>query len=151
MLSSRALLLAFPALMVVGGALLVARNPEWPPVQGSTNRDQSDFEIAIDVSVDDENRMQIISQKQKIAIELLNNRCTLVEAASRFLDLNLQSPEATENLRFAWEGTDWERSLCQAVAFARSLSRRDPERFDREMHRIDDEASSLVQSESSLR
>lgn len=152
MLSARSLLFAFPTLMVVSGTFLVARNPEWSGFHSSTEDDRPGAGTMIEATADDENRVQIIVDKQKTANDLLNNRCSLVDATNRFLELNLQRPEATDNLRFAWSGsTDWMRALRQAVAFARALSRRSPGQFETEMHRIDEEAASLLNSERTVR
>ena len=152
MFSPRALFLALPALMVVVGAVLMARSPEWAMIDSSSSPDDYGSEISIGLTPVDESRMDIIHQKQLIARDLLNDRVPLSEAADRFLALNQSSSEALANLRFGWQGrTDWECALRQAMAFARSLSRKDPERWVNAMARIDSEAATIVQSEPFIR
>jgi hypothetical protein len=152
MFSPRALFLAFPAVLVVVGSILMSRNPDWTLDEEPAKGIDYGSEIVVGLSGDDESRLDIIHQKQLTAIELLNNRCSLANAADRFLELNLKSSEAIENLRFAWQGeSDWEKSLRQAVAFARALSRKDPERHADAMARIDAETTPLLQSELFVR
>src|SRR5262245_15259787 len=108
MFSPRALFLAFPALMVVAGALLMARSPEWPISDSSDSTINIGSEIVIGLSTEDESRLEMIHQKQLIGLDLLHDRCTLAAATDKFLKLNTSSPEALDNLRFAWQGqSDW--------------------------------------------
>ena len=74
------------------------------------------------------------------------------QTADRFRTLSQSTRAADEDLKSVWHGrTEWECAVLQAVAYARSLSRSDPDRFDGTMIEIDAEAAALLESDTPLR
>jgi hypothetical protein len=143
-LSPRAALLIAPALIVTAGAVLLGRDADQAPLfTGWANNSGPDN--MLDPSVADQDSARMICQKQAVALDLLCGRCRLEDAADRIVEISESFPQGLDRLRVAWPGrTDRERAIVQAVSFARSLTRREPDRFSEALGRIEKEARVLL-------
>lgn len=143
-LSPRAAIFIAPALIVTAGAILLSRHADQSPVLTGHGTGPGPNNM-LDPSAADSDSARLICQKQAIALDLLCGRCLLDEAADRFVEASQAHPAALDRLRGAWPGrTDRERAMAQAISFARTLSRSEPERFREAMTRIEADAKAML-------
>jgi hypothetical protein len=135
---------------VTAGAILLSRHATVSPVApdriSAAGPDNMLEPMFLDNDV-----ARLAYEKQAVALDLLCGRCTLDEAADEFYNLSLPVPGSLDRLRTMWPGrTDHERAMVQVLSFARSLARREPERFGEAIARIESQANSTLSSVTPL-
>jgi hypothetical protein len=126
----RALVAATPVVLVLGGIFFMSRDPEPGAPHDPTECLEDGCPTVLTLTAEDEERMHRLALKTETAIDLLDGRMTVADAAARFLELSASDPESLDNMRKASEGsTDEEKALDQLLAFARIQAIRQPERY----------------------
>jgi hypothetical protein len=145
-LSPRAALFIAPTLIVTAGAIFLSRHVDISPV-APDRVSAAGPDNMLEPLLIDSDAARIIYEKQTVALDLLCGRCSLEEAADRFYQLSKSFPGSLDRLHSMWPGrTDRERAMFQALSYARSLVRRDPQRLGEAMVRIDSEAKAQLNS-----
>src|SRR5262245_53562792 len=103
----------------------------------------SGIETIHPVSAEDEDRMQRVAIKEETALDMLDGRLTVEEAAAQFLEVASSDPASLEYLRLSPGDTDEERALFQLVSFARIQAGRQPQRYGAAFARLEQVAKSL--------
>jgi len=135
------LTVALPVLLLAG-SLLISRYGQ----AGSMKRVDDDTPSVVTmqaVSAEDEDRMQRVAIKEETALDMLDGRLTVEEAAAQFLEVASSDPEALENMRLSPGDTDEERALFQLISFARVQAGRQPKRYGAALARVEQAAKSL--------
>jgi hypothetical protein len=135
------LTVALPVLLLVGSLLLSQYG------QAGDIKEVEDATPAIQtmcpVSAEDEDRMQRVALKEETALDMLDGRLTVEEAAAQFLKVASSDPESLEYMRLAPGDTDEERALFQLISFARVQAGRKLERYGAALARVEQTAKSL--------
>jgi hypothetical protein len=135
------LTVALPVLLLVG-SLLISQYGQAGAIKGVEDA-KPDVQTMYAVSAEDEDRMQRVAIKEETALDMLDGRLTVEEAAAQFLKVAASDPESLEYLRLAPGDTDEERALFQLISFARVQAGRKPQRYSAALARVEQTAKSF--------
>jgi hypothetical protein len=133
---------ALPVVLLVG-SLLISHYGQDRALNDAEDAKTPDIETMYAVSPEDEDRMQRVALKEETALDMLDGRLTVEEAATQFLEVASSDPASLENMRLSPGDTDEEKALSQLVSYARVQAGRQPQRYRAAFARVEQVAKSL--------
>lgn len=126
----RALIAITPAIFVLASIFFMSSDTDLGSAKGTTVCAEDDCVSVQLASAQDQARVHRLALKTETAIDMLDGRLSVDDAAARFLELSASDPESLEHMRQSCSGaTDEEKALDQLLAFARVQAVRQPKRF----------------------
>jgi len=139
----RALITCAIPILFLAGSLLISHRGQEVVAKSAHQESSSGVETVKPLTLEDEERMNRVALKEETALDLLDGRLTLEEAAAQFLEIASSDPESLDNMRMAPGDTTEEKSLSQLISYARVQAGRKPDRYADALARIERSAKSL--------
>jgi len=139
----RALLTCAIPVLVLAGSFLASHRGQEVVARSAHPGTSSGIETVKPLTTEDEERMHRVALKEETALDLLDGRMTVEEAAAQFLEVSSSDPESLENMRLAPGDSDQEKALSQLILYARVQAGRKPQRYADALARVEQSAKSL--------